>query len=406
MTPAAANAASVTYSFGDIAQQSLRFEAAPGERNALVVSSVPAESDQAPPKVRLHDAGAPVTTSSAGCVSEDLNTVLCEVALPLTADLGDGDDTFSSSLGRSAFVSGGSGDDVLTGDPAPGAAAAAEQYGEDSSAGEHSELDGGPGDDVLTGGADRDKLWGGTGDDRLTGNAGFDFLCGGPPQGPTGCLPLPGSGNDILDGGRFRDYLAGGDGSDWLTGGPGADILEAGPGNDLVDATGDSASDPDGSSFEQVFAGAGNDRILSRDGQFDELYCQGGQDTLERDPFDKAVDLGCAAPAGPSPSSIVAPQSVRVVRGRALTVRLTCPALMLRGCSGTVTVRTRGEKRLASGRYRAIAAGRGRTARLKLGPTARRRLARQASRGVTVRLTNTRAPESVAKRVETRARLR
>ena len=407
--PAAGHAATVTYTWGDVAQQSLRFDAEPGERNALRVSAVAPPVEWAARKVRLSDSGAPVMTSSPGCVSEDVHTVVCDVALPLTATLGDGDDTFASTVGRPATVDGGPGNDVLTGDPAPLTAEQVRLHGEGAGGSEYSLFSGGPGDDVLIGGADFDKLWGGLGNDRLTGHGGFDVLCGGDRDGASGCSALSGSGDDILDGGRYRDYIVGGDGRDWLIGGAGADGLVAGPGDDLIDATGDAASDPNETFFEQVFAGAGNDRILSRDGQPDDLYCEGGLDSFDRDPFDK-VDLGCTAPGGDSPAltgaSVRAPSSVRLLPGRRmLTVSVRCPALMPSGCSGTVTVRGAG-RRLARGRYKPIAAANKRTVRLRIGPSTRRVLARRTPKRVSVQITNTRAPAGSSPHVQRTARLR
>lgn len=407
--PGAAQAATVTYSWGNIQDQSLRFVAASGEVNALVVSALPAPYDGAAPKIRLSDAGAPVTSSSPGCVAEDPHSVICDIAIAFSADLGDGDDTYISSAGRTADVSGGPGNDVLTGDRALASAAFAAQIGNEfSGVGESSRLDGGPGDDVLSGGADSDKLWGGPGDDRLSGNASFDFLCGGSRQPGDQC-PSAGSGNDILDGGTYQDYLAGGDGNDHLIGGDGADSFSAGPGDDLIDATADSTPDTRGKT-EEINAGSGNDRIFTRDGMPDSIFCNEGHDTVARDPGDFA-DNACTAPDGPPPlPPLVAPPAVRLDHARrTISVRVTCPSSMPLACAGSVKVSVAhgaDRARLAGARYQPLAPGAARSVRLRVSRAVRVRLARRKPKNVTVRITNNRAPHGPAARAERIAKLR
>lgn len=407
--PGTSPAATVTFSWGDIPQQSLRFLAAPGERNALVVSAVAPVNEGGPPRIRLSDAGAPVTSPSPGCPSEDAHTVVCDIAIAFSADLGDGDDTYTSTAGQPADISGGPGNDVLTGDLAPGTAAFAAQTGNElSSASESSMLDGGPGDDVLSGGADSDMLWGGPGNDRLAGNASFDALCGGMRQGTYECSPAPGSGNDVLDGGGYQDYLVAGDGNDWLIGGDGADSFSAGPGDDLIDATADRTPDTRGLK-ENISAGPGNDRILAADGMPDDIYCNEGHDIVERDAIDFA-DLGCTAPDGPPATSIIAPATVKLDHARrVLSVRVTCPPNVLSGCAGSVkvtTVRGNSRVRLAAGRYTPLAPATARSVRLRVGPSIRRRFHKRKPTKVTVQITNSRASRGFAVRVERVAKVR
>ncbi len=84
-------------------------------------------------------------------------------------------------------------------------------------------LSGGDGDDTLTGSAAADTLDGGAGNDVLNGRDGNDTLLGGP-------------GDDILNGGRGADTMFGGDGDDqfpWLPG-EGSDVIEGDAGNDTM----------------------------------------------------------------------------------------------------------------------------------------------------------------------------
>ena len=80
------------------------------------------------------------------------------------------------------------------------------------------EVTGGAGDDVLTGGAGV-TLDGEAGDDTLYGGAGVDYLYGGADDDTL----YGGAGNDILDGGAGDDTLYGGAGVDTLDGGAGTD---------------------------------------------------------------------------------------------------------------------------------------------------------------------------------------
>ena len=64
-------------------------------------------------------------------------------------------------------------------------------------------ISGGAGDDVITGGYQADVLTGGAGNDRLSGDAGADLIDGGP-------------GDDVLRGDAGSDILLGGEGNDVL----------------------------------------------------------------------------------------------------------------------------------------------------------------------------------------------
>jgi len=98
-------------------------------------------------------------------------------------------------------VTGGLGDDALTGDARANT------------------LNGGPGNDTLNGEANPAAAETKGGDDTLNGGAGTDRLNGGP-------------GDDTLNGGAGTDTLNGNAGNDTLDGGGGADTLNGGAGND------------------------------------------------------------------------------------------------------------------------------------------------------------------------------
>ena len=83
------------------------------------------------------------------------------------------------------------------------------------------QLSGGEGDDTITGGSGNDAITGGDGDDVIEANGGNDRV-------------EAGDGDDIVHGGRGKDIIVGGDGNDELRGGYSNDILLAGDGNDDV----------------------------------------------------------------------------------------------------------------------------------------------------------------------------
>jgi hypothetical protein len=111
-------------------------------------------------------------------------------------------------------VTGGSGDDQLTGDAA------------------YNTLNGGPGDDAIDGGAGNDVSVGGPGNDRLSGGIGNDYLVGEADRdrldGGTGDDSL--SSREAIDNGHqgfptMADQLSCGDGADVVTS-DAADTLE------------------------------------------------------------------------------------------------------------------------------------------------------------------------------------
>ncbi len=127
-------------------------------------------------------------------------------------------------------VFGLAGNDQITLDEANGALPAAR-------------LSGGAGDDTLTGGSGADQLFGQAGNDRLLGKGGNDQLFGG-------------GGNDALVGGDGDDQVFGQGGNDRMVWNPGddTDLNEGGAGIDTVEVNG-------GNGAEQFTATANGARV-------------------------------------------------------------------------------------------------------------------------------------------------
>jgi Ca2+-binding RTX toxin-like protein len=80
---------------------------------------------------------------------------------------------------------------------------------------------GGTGNDTITGNASANELSGGTGADTIFGAGGNDNLDGN-------------DGNDFIDGGEGADDLNGGNNDDTYVGGGGNDTIDVGSGNDVI----------------------------------------------------------------------------------------------------------------------------------------------------------------------------
>jgi Ca2+-binding RTX toxin-like protein len=156
---------------------------------------------------------------------------------------GDGVDTLVGGPGADVLdggplndtLTGGLGNDVLAG----GAGVDTASY-QDHTAPVTADLDGDKGDDGAPGehdtiAADTENITGGYGDDLLTGNGAANRLAGG-----AGDDVLKGEGGpDRLAGDAGRDYLAGGDGDDILAGFADDDVIIGGAGtNELYGGTG------------------------------------------------------------------------------------------------------------------------------------------------------------------------
>ncbi len=141
----------------------------------------------------------------------------------------DGNDTLTThgAYGQSAEQSvlmGGNGNDTLI-----SLSGGASMYGESGD----DTLNGGDGGSIASGGVGNDVFAGGSGSDYGWGEAGDDAMSGGGGNDQFDA----GDGNDVLFGDAGDDVLFGKDGDDILAGGSGRDYLAGGAGNDtyLVD---------------------------------------------------------------------------------------------------------------------------------------------------------------------------
>jgi hypothetical protein len=150
--------------------------------------------------------------------------------------------------------------------------------------------------DVINGNDNDNTITGTAGADTISGNGGDDKLWGG-------------DGNDELYGGTGADVLHGEDGVDRLFGGLGRDASYGGNNDDLIFS--DTADDTAG---DNVFGGAGNDTIWTRDGDTDWVTCGDGPWDLAilDNPDVLAADSGCERVArGPQVTSAASVHSER-----------------------------------------------------------------------------------------------
>jgi Ca2+-binding RTX toxin-like protein len=151
-------------------------------------------------------------------LSSQMTMVFCE------AYGGDGNDSMQGSQTLGDTLSGGAGEDFITG-----------EGGNDWLWGGlgKDEIHGRDGEDSLFAGLDDDKLYGENGNDDLYGGSGDDWPIGGWDD----------AGEDFANGEQGDDYVAGGAGDDHLYGDIGADRIYGGFGNDLLHAGADTDVD-------------------------------------------------------------------------------------------------------------------------------------------------------------------
>jgi len=306
--------------------QQILFVAASGETNRLAATLTPTALELTDP------AGISPLGGCESPLPDDLTAVACRVGLSpglpsFEATLGDRDDVFSADL--PAVVHGGSGADILRAGGVP--------FG----LGGH--------------------LYGDSGDDRLVGHGGYDTLDGGPAR-------------DRLFGGGDTDVLAGGPGDDTLRGDSGDDALSGGPGRDRLDG---------GRGFDQLYGEGGRDRLEARDGNPDDVHCQGGDGAM-LDRVDmlsgrcgRTVRVGAprAVPVGDLDSLPLA-FALTFVPGDSLGTGVGCPADRTRPCTGSLLIRDQGLV-LGRKRFRRLEPGRKRQLTMRVG----RRASDKAARG-------------------------
>ncbi|GLY17625.1 hypothetical protein LWF15_09385 [Kineosporia rhizophila] len=259
--PAAAKPATVTVDGNE-----LRYQAAPGQVNKLVVtrSSEGVENDTSPfgtsKYTWVFDDSVEIEGAADLCTypqASDRTLIRCSLVVEHTqspgyvstiklgdkndsvkyvndnsggyeADvfhLGAGNDVYSSKGTKDGSrIEGGNGNDTITTGRA---------------AGDQSSVQGGNGNDTIRlgreylgadGGAGNDKIYGQAAADWLDGGAGNDSIWGGAGRDTI----EGGAGNDKLYGQGGADWIYGQGGNDKLYGGPGADVLRGGPGKNVV----------------------------------------------------------------------------------------------------------------------------------------------------------------------------
>ena len=352
--------ASSEYFFSQI----VTVRALPGEHNQV---SVALDGDV----VRVEDRAG--VTAGARCSAVDAFAAVCAVLgtdVTVSAELGDGDDTFATTLesvgvdggagadelrAGSGEVRGGPGDDRLVGGTVVGGPGADLLQGGTISYADHIEgitvdlaggvagapgegdvvvsgsgaiggsgpdviraaavptsIDAGDGDDVLVGSPQLDTLDGGLGSDVVRGGGGDDHLFGG-----------------LDDRARDRNRLDGGAGADYLLGGPGSDVIEGGPGRD------------------HLAGRRGRDVLRARDGEADTVYCEEwvgnpqrfGGDHATLDPFDTTSWCRHIARSGPPRLEVHA-----LTRAGSFALRpvVSCPRRARVACRGRLRVREPG----------------------------------------------------------------
>jgi hypothetical protein len=305
MAAGPASAAQVEVRSGDEFRSSISYEAAPGERNDLLLSSVDDYT------VRVADPGATITPGP-GCRAIDAHTAECSTSSEPTQPFlytahvaaGDMDDVVRSSHERVAGISGST---ALSG---PGIVA-----------------DGGPGDDMLVGSTIiADELDGGGGRDRLFGHGNDDTLTDGDSSRAANADRLDGGeGSDEVsyasrtrrvmvdlsdsrrDGAhgegdllRSIERAAGGSGNDLLVGNSTYNALHGGRGNDRLEGHGHGDGLFGGPGDDRLYGQRGNDTLEGGDGanlldggpRHDVIHGMGGTDTVRCGPgLEVAVDV-------------------------------------------------------------------------------------------------------------------
>lgn len=284
------------------------FTAAPGERNDIVVESVPGG-------VRVTDAAA----LPAGCPADGPSSVVCVGNDSMAFGLGDRDDRLLARDSAVLTVNGGAGNDHLT---AIGDGSLSGGEGEDLVEGGDGDqhLGGGPGRDVVRGGAGRDFFTDGDADrDRLDGGPGENFLFYAGTKGvrvdlargrgPNGDVlanfeNVEGSeGPDVLIGDGGENALEGGEGADRIEGRGGRDVLDGGPGRDVV--LGGAGNDHlDAAAGDRADAGPGNDTVGTSLTGSAEIRCGRGADTVDAELMESGVPRvhrDCETFKGPGP---------------------------------------------------------------------------------------------------------
>ena len=139
-----------------------------------------------------------------------------------------------------------------------------------------------------------------------------------------------GPGNDTLTGGGSSETFLGGSGADTINPGAGLDVVFGDDGDDQVDVRDQTA--------DVAFGGNGNDSVVADAGQLDLLD---GFEAVDRTPNVTPPSIDT-----PTRPLTIRGGTVKVKEGRA-SIKVTCPAISPRNCTGSLTVRTAKRVKLA-----------------------------------------------------------
>jgi Ca2+-binding RTX toxin-like protein len=245
--------------------------------------------------------GDVIGTDVEGIVGGPGNDTLVGDSQANTLSGGGGDDRLEGQAGSDALI-GGDGRDLAdyaeraagvqvsaNGLPESGNAEDGPPGARDSVATDVEDLTGGSGDDVLTGNAERNVLDGGLGDDDLHGLGGVDvvdysgriaavFVDLGDPA------PIDGAEDEFDDVGADVEDVLGGAGADLLIGSSVSNVLEGGGGDDLLDGAGSADALRGGTGLDLAYYGTRSAAIVADlDGQSGDDGEAGEDDTLATD---------------------------------------------------------------------------------------------------------------------------
>ncbi len=197
----------------------------------------------------------------------------CGCALPITADMGPGNDLLRGGT-LADVMHGGDGNDFFAG------------YG---------------GNDTMDGGAGDDEFDPATGADDVHGGPGYDKIT----YYKNAAQPVSVTLDDLANDGEATEHdnihgdvedITGGDGNDTLAGDGGANVLKG-------DLSGDAANGNDditgGAGADSLYGQGGNDIIHARDGEPDTVDCGPGNDSAITDTIDTVRNCETVDAAAP-----------------------------------------------------------------------------------------------------------
>jgi Ca2+-binding RTX toxin-like protein len=190
-------------------------------------------------------------------------------------------------------ITGGVGNDSLTGSNRPNALVGGVGNDTLNGLGGTDDLDGGSGNDTLDGGSDDDDLDGGLDADTISGGSGNDTVTYATRIDPVRVTlnDVAGDGEsgendnvrisvENVTGGRAADRIIGSRFPNRLQGGPGNDILSGGAAGDDLDGQGGNDRINGGTGRDSLSGGNGRDFLFARDRTPDDVFCGAGNDVV------------------------------------------------------------------------------------------------------------------------------